>query len=105
MPRSIDRAKWVLWQQRLDRFNDSELTVADFCRRVGCSVPTFYAWKRKLQATKPIRCEPVASFLPVQVAGSLAIEVRLRGGTVLELPADAVDALNLILRADRESQP
>lgn len=105
MPRSIDRAKWILWQQRLDRFNDGELSVADFCRRVGCSVPTFYSWKRKLQSIKPSRRDPVTPFLPVQVAGSLAIEVRLRGGTVLELPADAVDALNLILRADRESQP
>jgi hypothetical protein len=28
----------------------TNLTIADFCRQLGVSVPTFYHWKRRVQA-------------------------------------------------------
>jgi transposase len=41
------RQKWV---DRVQRFRDSKLTVAQFCLAEGVSVPAFYQWRRTLAA-------------------------------------------------------
>jgi len=40
--------KWVEWQKRLDKFEASGLTVAQFCRQSDVTPHTFYYWKRRL---------------------------------------------------------
>ena len=37
------------WRERLDRFDQSELTVAGFCEQEGCSTASFYQWRRRLR--------------------------------------------------------
>ena len=39
------------WRRRLDRFEQVDLTVREFCRRENCSVGSFYQWRRKLRLT------------------------------------------------------
>jgi hypothetical protein len=80
-----------LWQQRLEHFRRSGLTVADFCDRQGISVASFYAWKRRL-ATGPAPA-PAPRFVPVRVVtppASAAVELLLPSGLVLRL-APGVD--------------
>lgn len=37
------------WTERLRRFENSGLTVGEFCLREGVSSASFYSWKRKLR--------------------------------------------------------
>lgn len=79
------------WHQRIKRFAQSELTVADFCRLEGFSQAAFYRWRQKLaddEARNPAR------FVPVEVqSGDLrsnapdCIEVSLPGGALVKMPA------------------
>lgn len=81
------------WQERLDRFESSALTIAEFCQMEGYSTASFYQWRRKLQ--RPPRLGgPV--FIPVELASTEAgghsgsrTEIALPGGAVVRLPGDA----------------
>ena len=97
------RLEW--WRHQIQRQNDGNLTVAAFCRRLGVSTVTFYAWKRRFRETSdasPLRSEEptptrngtlTPTFLPVSmpvagVAGHL--EIALSNSCVLRLTG-AVD--------------
>ncbi|XZE33736.1 IS66 family insertion sequence element accessory protein TnpA [Pirellulaceae bacterium SH501] len=82
------------WAQHLADFDRSGLSVAQFCDSIGCSIPTFYNWKRKLGAapTQP-------AFLRVQSvdASNSAIEIKLPSGVLLRLPLSAIASLSDVL--------
>ena len=88
------RREW--WRRQIQRQKEGSLTVAEFCRRLGVSTVTFYAWKRRfreaLPAFPPVPERPSARpmpeangastppFLPVSIlnagaAGQLEIEL------------------------------
>src|SRR5262249_21688690 len=79
----------------LARFSASGLRPAEFCAQEGVSLPSFYAWKRRLnaegrsagtQATDGPASGP--RLLPVRLgAAPTPVELVLPGGTVLRLPA------------------
>ena len=82
-----------VWSDRLARFPSSGLTVAQFCTLEAVSVPSFYAWKRRLtdQAPDPTSGHPQggagkARLLPVRLppSGPL-VELVLPSGAVLRL--------------------
>lgn len=54
-----------LWQERLRRFNRSQMTVAQFCLSEGVSQPSFYQWKKKLRQP-PIVSDPKPTDATVQ---------------------------------------
>ena len=39
----------LAWGKRLDRFDRTDVTVAQFCRQEGVSQAAFYNWRRKLR--------------------------------------------------------
>ncbi len=41
------RREW--WRRQVQRQQQSQMTVADFCRRYGIVPVTFYYWKRRIQ--------------------------------------------------------
>ena len=111
------RREW--WRRQIQRQKDGRLPVAEFCRRLGVSTVTFYAWKRRFREAPPAsplftdrpsaRPMPDASgastppFLPVSIlnagaAGQLEIElanacvVRLKGAVDPELLRIAIHA-------------
>jgi transposase len=80
------------WSERLQRFAQSGLRPGPFCQREGVSLPSFYAWKRRLAAAAPSPApEPTANadvgprLLPVRLAPAAPIELLLPSGTLLRL--------------------
>jgi len=115
-PASPERRQF--WRGLIQRQRSSGLTVAETCDRAGVTVPSYYAWKRKLgisgsRAKKP---RGQSSLVPVRVvldrAGfTSAVEIALPGGVVVRVPSgyDA-DTLGSVLTAverliDREPRP
>jgi transposase-like protein len=111
------RCQW--WRRQIQRQQEGSFTVAEFCRRLGVSTVTFYAWKRRFREAPPAspldperplaRPMPEAdgastpAFLPVSIlntgaAGQLEIElanacvVRLKGAVDPELLRIAIHA-------------
>jgi transposase-like protein len=111
------RREW--WRRQIQRQKDGSLTVTEFCRRLGVSTVTFYAWKRRFHEVPPASplnpertsARPTAEangvstppFLPVSIlnagaAGQLEIElanaciVRLKGAVDPELLRIAIRA-------------
>ena len=48
MSQGTDPIKLQQWSERLERFRNSNQTVAQFCAKEGVSQPSFYEWKKKL---------------------------------------------------------
>ena len=89
-PRQPSRSRVAtreLWLDRLARFPDSGLTVAQFCALEAISVPSFYSWKRRLTAEAQ---EQTAGrqlrLLPVRLSpAGTGVEVVLTNGAILRL--------------------
>jgi transposase len=83
-----------VWLDRLARFPLSGLTPAQFCAVEGISLPSFYAWKRRLAAEalgtatdKPQTDNPAPRLLPVSLPQpAVVLEVVLPAGPVLRIP-------------------
>lgn len=102
MAGSVDSEKWRAWQRRMARFKKSNVTVARFCEQEGVSVPSFYAWRKRLQGKPPAANAKAgdtapASFRPVRLVSSAPVTVRLPGGTRFELPAADPQLLQLAI--------
>src|SRR4051812_33766988 len=86
--RAATRQSWI---DRLARFPASGLSPAQFCAAEGVSLPSFYAWKRRLAAegqtaAAPDRPGAAAGprLLPVRLPATAAsVELLLPGGTLL----------------------
>ena len=89
--RAATRQTWV---ERLSRFPDSGLSPAQFCSQEGISLPSFYAWKRRLAAealdpppAAPAPGDPGPRLLPVRLPAPAApLELVLPSGAVLRIP-------------------
>lgn len=88
-----------LWQERLRRFDRSQMTVAQFCRNEGVSQPSFYQWKKKLrQQPGDTKRKPTATgvqFMPVRLTADAGHHVAAESAeqampalasTTIELP-------------------
>lgn len=80
-----------LWSGRLRSYAQSHLTVVEFCRHDGVSMPSFYQWKRRIGSSNGRECDrlslrlndasgmPAFRAITVAPAGS-AMTVRLPKG-------------------------
>ena len=48
MSRSMRAPAEAVWRERLERFAVEQGSVAEFCRREGVSLPSFYRWRKML---------------------------------------------------------
>lgn len=104
MARTKSAEVWKSWQDRMRRYQGTDLTVAAFCDWEGVSQAAFYVWRKKLQADCSVRPqEPVAGSLAkytpvpgfVQILPGLSsvqdaaakVVMILVGGTRVEFPA------------------
>jgi transposase-like protein len=111
------RREW--WRRQIQRQKDGSLSIAEFCRRLGVSTVTFYAWKRRFREAppgSPLICErpaakpsltangaPTPAFVPVSIrdAGPNGqLEIELANACVVRLTG-AVDPvlLRIAIRA------
>ena len=74
----------LAWQQRLERFASSGLTVAAFCRGEQLSLQSFYYWKRRLVPASPSPTQG-PRLLPVHLLAAAPVEIVLATGTVLRV--------------------
>lgn len=54
-----------LWAERLQRFEQVEMNVAQFCAAEGVSQASFYQWRRKLRSPQVHNALTTAKFMPV----------------------------------------
>jgi hypothetical protein len=97
-----------VWADRLDRFDQAEITVAQFCRNEDVSPASYYYWRRKFRGTTktdhpPLRenrsaqprltARKLEGFLPVTLAAvpspATVMAIDLPGGIRIrfEIPA------------------
>jgi hypothetical protein len=89
--RRPDPATRQRWQQRLDRFRSSGLTVPAFCKREGVSTASFYAWRRRLRHDPAPPASDSPRLVPVRLAALPApapVELLLPSGLVVRLPSE-----------------
>ena len=127
-PHADHQSRLDWWRRQIQRQPKTNLTIADFCRQLGVSVPTFYYWKRRVQAGPRTPSEPVAvaspsrqpiptatPFVPVSIVNPdadthLEIElanagvVRLRGAISPRLLRAAITAVGS-LGGSRQGAP
>lgn len=93
MTRLPDPQLALQWRERLARFDQSELTIAEFCELEGYSTASFYQWRRKLRAGE---LPDAPAFIPVHLDSSdlgyradRRIEIDLPGGATVKVPSGA----------------
>ena len=84
-----------LWAERIAQCERSNLPASQFCQSIGCSLTSFYQWKRKL-AVPPAQ----SSFLRVQTSepSKHSIEIKLPSGVSILVPISAVEPIAAILK-------
>jgi hypothetical protein len=119
MGRGVDEAKRRLWAERLRRFEQSDVTVADFCRAERVSDASFYQWRKKLggmqrrRATHrgPVQQRPLTrsggtqAFVPLQIVHAAMVEMHLPNGARVVLPAGDLAMLETAVTAAGRLQP
>ena len=100
-PRKVEH-----WRRLIERWRRSGRSVRDFCEHNGIAIPSFYAWRRRLQqdAPRPDVSQPseAVTFLPVHVQPeSSDQQLVLANGRCLRIPprfdANALRALLAVL--------
>jgi transposase-like protein len=103
------RREW--WRLQVQRQQEGRLSIVEFCRRLGVSTVTFYAWKRRFRETPPdspllsqgppaqpagANGAPAPAFVPVAMldAGPHGqLEVELANACVVRLTGSVDPAL------------
>ena len=94
-PRS-DLDDYLDWQERLESFKASGLSIDEFCLQEGVSRSTYYRWVDQLKSGVPesMRAEKEvrertesgqAAFVPITLKAS-PVEIELPNGGVVRLP-------------------
>ena len=107
MGQSASAVRRSQWEQRVERFTRSQMTVSEFCRREEVSEASFYQWRRRLAETATAKEAAVSqsvqpTFIPVQVAAGANLQVIFPNGTRLTLPIHDHELVKLSTREFRK---
>jgi hypothetical protein len=104
--RGSGRDRAVVWGERLRRFEQAGLTVAEFCRQEGVSAPSFYQWRKRLaNPSKGQRFKAAAqrsshsssAFQQVMLSAGAVVTVELPSGVRIDLPAQQEALVRTVL--------
>jgi hypothetical protein len=112
-----DLDDYLDWQERLESFDASDLTLEVFCLKEGVSRSAFYRWKDRLRDGIP---EPIvdekaaqdraelaegAAFVPISLKAS-PVEIELPNGGIVRLPLGVGQAVLVeVIRAAGALRP
>jgi len=93
---SSDLDDYLDWQQRLESFQASDLSIEVFCLKEGVSRTTFFRWRERLKdgipesmsvekAARERSESGQAAFVPISLKAS-PVEIELPNGGVVRLP-------------------
>ena len=83
------------WAERIAAQRRSGISVKQFCREQGLTECTFYAWRKRLQETGPVRFALVERSVRRQErTAEAALELMLTTGALLRI-GTGVDAATL----------
>jgi len=74
------------WTERLERFDQSDLSVSRFCEQERCSPASFYQWRRKLRSETSWRQSTESTFVPVKIATAANPSLSAHATVSLDLP-------------------
>ena len=92
-----------LWRDRVERQRRSGLSILEYCRREGFSAGSFYAWKRRLHASRSTAeskskqrvqqrashgHSPQGGFVQFPLIVESTIDIRFADGTLVSVPAE-----------------
>lgn len=94
-----------LWAERLQRFEQAEMTIAEFCVSEGVSQPSFYNWRRKLRSLVLNDAGTTAKFVPValQRMPERTESAETHANTTIELPGGI--RIRVEVPVDRQPSP
>ena len=110
MSPTVSQDSRLVWQQRIDAQKASGLSVPQFCQQHGCSASSFYQWRRKLGSPSPklgteisvpgaVGVGAFQQLIAKRPSGPVpSIDLVLPGGTIARVPADQLEALEIVLR-------
>jgi putative transposase len=110
MSPTISQDSRLKWQQRIDAQIASGLSVSRFCQQHGCSVSSFYQWRRKLGSPRPKPATEISvpatcgvgafqQLIAKRPSGPVpSIDLVLPGGSIARLPADKFEAVEIVFR-------
>jgi transposase-like protein len=102
-PPANRRARQEWWRGQIQRQQDGSLSIAEFCRQLGVSTVTFYAWRRRFSEAPPAsplisesagakfstaNGSPAPAFLPVSMLAAAPdgqLEIELANACVVRL--------------------
>jgi len=107
---SAGSEKRQFWQMVMETWQDSGLSVRQFCKNEGLSEPSFYFWRRKLNQTKSTPGSQQATvsgaFIEVSIPSNApaALELVLSSGNILRIGTAAdSSALSRVISVLREA--
>ena len=114
--RPSDLDDYLEWQQRLESYKESGLTIEVFCLQEGVSRSAFHRWVRQLRGGIPDSLQEEraqrekaetgeAVFLPITLKAS-PVEIELPNGGVVRLPLGVGQAVLVeVIRAAGALRP
>jgi transposase-like protein len=98
----VAESKQEYWAKKVAEQEAKGQTVRQFCREQGTSEYSFYAWRRRLKETKPVRFALIEPKTERPVSHSCALELELASGERLRI-GNGIDAatLRVVLEALR----
>ena len=97
------------WATRLDRFRRSGKSLAQFCRDEDVSIPTFYYWRKRIEASPASHASSTAAAVATDSAidsGYSGVRFTIQAGAVkIECHSNSLQAIDVVLSwaARRES--
>ena len=103
MAKRLDGVKRDEWRKRLEKFDGSGLTVAEFCRREHVSEASFYYWAKRIRravegaATRRTQ-RKVSVGMSADGVPNDFVEVIVGDSIRVRMPADRLGAVAALVR-------
>lgn len=103
-------AKWRYWRRMIEAWRNSDESVRGFCRCHGLSEPSFYSWRRRIEAAEQVEASPAFAEVRLTEAAAPAgastddrVELALGSGDRLYVGANvSAEHLRRVLTVVRE---